>query len=146
MRHTIRRTIIGTLAGMTAVALNLAVGVSGALAKTATAATAATGSGATTGSGQDLMNLAQTAGSDVHTLALIAIGAGMAVTAAVTMYLHKWKSLLVGMGIAIFAFMFVNGGAANIANNTSNKLAGGQSSQVSGGSGIATGIPGVSGP
>jgi hypothetical protein len=140
-RHmTIRRTITGALAGTTVVALNLVVGVAGALAKTATTATTP----ATTGSGQDLMSLANGAGTDVHTIALIGIGAGMAVTAVVTVYLHKWKALLVGMGIAIGAFLFVNGGAANIANNTANKLAGAQASQAS--SGTGTGIPGVSGP
>jgi len=139
MRHTrIRRTITRVLAGTTAVALNLAVGVTGALAKTATTATTPT-----TGSGQDLMSLANGAGSDVHTIALIAIAAGMAVTAVVCVWKHKWTVLLVGMGIAIGAFLFVNGGASNLASNTANNLSG---AQASGTAGAASGIPGVNAP
>jgi hypothetical protein len=141
MQSTIYRRAAAVAA---ATALELAVSASNALA----AAHTATGGGAAatgtpSGGGTSLTTVAQNAGTTVHTVALVLIGICLAVTAVIAVALSKPKVLLVGVLVAVGAFFFVNGGAANVAGNTANGLANGSGQSQAAGN---AGIPGITGP
>jgi hypothetical protein len=146
MRTQIQTICKRAAAASVAAAGTLALGTSSALAAAGSTATgAAAGGGGATSGGTSLTTVAQNAGTTVHTLTLVGIGIALAITALIGVFLHKPKVLLVGICVAIGAFFFVNGGAANVANNTASGLANG-SAQSSGASTGSAGIPGVNVP